>query len=426
MDPVTAGTLLTYTITVSNNGPDAATDVSWSDTLPAGTTFDSLDAPAGWSCTLPAVGSGGTVSCTHPSLPVGVLATFELTVAVLPNVTSGTDLVNTATVGSATTEANPGDESGTATTTVVTEADLTLTKTDGVDTTLAGMPLVYTLGLTNAGPSSAANVVLSDVLPTGTTFLSLDAPAGWSCTLPAVGSGGTVSCSVASLPVGSATFTLTVQVDDATAGGTVIANLATVTSATPDGVPGGESASDSVTVLAPASITATKTVSGSLVRGGTIVYTIVLTNGSDQTQADNAGDELVDVLPAELALAGATATTGTAIATLATNTVTWNGAIPGGGTVTISIEATIFPDASIETPILNQGLIAFDADGNGTNETAGVTDDPTVLGAADQTAFLVSPSVTEIPAAEARGLALLALLLTVVALAVLRQGSSQR
>ena len=55
-DPVLAGNMVTYTITVSNNGPDPAIDASLSDPLPAGTTFVSLSSPGGWSCSTPSVG----------------------------------------------------------------------------------------------------------------------------------------------------------------------------------------------------------------------------------------------------------------------------------------------------------------------------------------------------------------------------------
>src|SRR5262249_16473861 len=46
-DPIFAGQLLTYTITVTNNGPDSATDVILVDTLPGGVTFQSATAPQG-------------------------------------------------------------------------------------------------------------------------------------------------------------------------------------------------------------------------------------------------------------------------------------------------------------------------------------------------------------------------------------------
>ncbi|MGZ4779152.1 MAG: Calx-beta domain-containing protein, partial [Thermoanaerobaculia bacterium] len=236
-DPVNAGSNLTYTITVMNNGPDAAASASWSDTLPAGTTFVSLPAVAGWACTTPAVGTTGTISCTNPSFAVDS-AVFTLTVAVDPAVAAGTVLTNTATATSTTAEGNPGNESGTATTTVAASADLSLTKLDTPDPVNAGTNLTYTITATNAGPSNAASVSLSDTLPAGTTFVSLASPGGWSCTTPAVGVGGTISCSIASLGIGSAVFTLTVAVDPSVAAGTVLSNTATTSSATSDPNPG--------------------------------------------------------------------------------------------------------------------------------------------------------------------------------------------
>ncbi|HWU51968.1 MAG TPA: ExeM/NucH family extracellular endonuclease, partial [Tahibacter sp.] len=70
-DPVVAGANLTYTITVGNAGPDPAAAATWNFILPAGLSFVSLPAVSGWSCTTPAVGAGGTVSCSHANLAVG-------------------------------------------------------------------------------------------------------------------------------------------------------------------------------------------------------------------------------------------------------------------------------------------------------------------------------------------------------------------
>ena len=49
-DPIAAGGILTYTIAVANNGPDDATGVVLTDTIPAGTTFVSSTTTKG-SCT---------------------------------------------------------------------------------------------------------------------------------------------------------------------------------------------------------------------------------------------------------------------------------------------------------------------------------------------------------------------------------------
>jgi len=183
------------------------------------------------------VGAGGTVSCSDPVLGVGD-AVFTLVVQVGPSVTTGTVLSNTATASSATSDPNPGNESGTATTTVAASADISLTLTDAPDPVAAGGDLVYTLTASNAGPSAAASASLSDTLPTGTTFQSLASPVGWSCTTPAVGASGSVTCTNASFAPGTAVFTLTVRVAFGLASGTVLTNSPTLGAATTDPNPG--------------------------------------------------------------------------------------------------------------------------------------------------------------------------------------------
>lgn len=137
------------------------------------------------------------------------------------------------------------------TATVGDSADLSVTKVDAPDPVLAGNDLAYTVTVNNAGPSNAASASLSDTLPAGTTFVSLSSPGGWSCTTPAVGAGGTVSCGNASVAPGSAVFTLVVKVGAAVASGTVLTDTATVSSATTDPNPGNDSATATTTVGSP-------------------------------------------------------------------------------------------------------------------------------------------------------------------------------
>jgi uncharacterized repeat protein (TIGR01451 family) len=247
---IAAGTNLVYTVTVTNAGPDPAANVSWQDTLPAGTTFVSLGQPAGWSCTTPAVGSAGTVDCDAPAVAVGDHA-FTLTVAVLPNVASLTILSNTAEIDVSPTTFDPDndDYSATATTTVAASANLSITKVDTDDPVLSGDSIEYTIIVDNDGPSHAAGVTLTDVLPAGTTFNALSSASGWVCDPLTVGDPGqTLTCTNSSVSVGEHVFALYVDVDLGVAEGTVIENTASFTSGTFDPVPGSDSATAQTTV----------------------------------------------------------------------------------------------------------------------------------------------------------------------------------
>lgn len=139
----------------------------------------------------------------------------------------------------------------------------------------------------------------------------------------------------------------------------------------------------------PANVAATKTVSGPFTVGSTATYTVVLTNTGPGIQADNPGNEFTDVLPAGVALVSASASSGTAIATAGSNTVTWNGSIPAGGSVTLTIAAKVTA-AAVGTVVTNQGTVAYDSDGNGTNDATRLTDDPTVGSATDPTSFTIA------------------------------------
>jgi uncharacterized repeat protein (TIGR01451 family) len=147
------------------------------------------------------------------------------------------------------------------------------------------------------------------------------------------------------------------------------------------------------------SVSGTKTVSGTFEAGGTVTYTVVLTvNGGPFDQQDNSGDEFVDTLPAGVTLVSATATSGTAVASVGKNLVTWNGSIPNGGSVTITITATIDAGTAGQT-IANQGTINYDVEEDGDNESVAFTDDPGTIPLNDATRFTVggAPAAAEEP-----------------------------
>jgi uncharacterized repeat protein (TIGR01451 family) len=119
-DPVAIGNDITYTVTVTNGGPNAASSVTLTDTVPTNTTFRSITAPTGWSCTNPAVGATGTITCTNSSLSSGATAVFTLVVRVGAAVTDGTTISNTASVSSSTADPNSANNTATTTTTAKT------------------------------------------------------------------------------------------------------------------------------------------------------------------------------------------------------------------------------------------------------------------------------------------------------------------
>ncbi len=387
-DPVAPGGNLVYTITVTNSGQVDATAVSLFDALPPETTFVSLPEPAGWTCTLPAVGTNDAVICSAPSLGPGSVV-FTLTVAVDSQVVSGTQIFNSATV-SAANDVDKSNNNSTVSTTVLGSADLSVAKTSSSpDPVMAGDDITYEITVTNAGPDVAA-VTLSDPLPANTTFVSLLEPAGWSCSTPAPGTNGTVACSNAGFGVASAAFTLTVNVDPTTPNGTVVTNTATASSNATDGNPNDNSAGVSRGVITPPAVSGTKTVSGTFTAGGAITYTVVITNSGGLAQGDNPGAEFTDVLPPSLTLVNATATSGNPTAAVATNTVTWDGGLAAGASVTITINATINAGTAPGTTISNQGTILYDGNGDGSNETTAVTDDPATPASGDPTSFQVA------------------------------------
>jgi uncharacterized repeat protein (TIGR01451 family) len=113
-NPVSVGASLTYTLTVANTGPSAATGVSVTNLRPASTAFISAISSQG-TCTQ----SGGVVTCALGVVPGGTNAT--ITIVVVPTV-AGTTLTNSATVSRVEVDPYLGNNAALATTVVTTPA----------------------------------------------------------------------------------------------------------------------------------------------------------------------------------------------------------------------------------------------------------------------------------------------------------------
>ncbi len=309
---VTAGTDLTYTVSVSNNGSSDAHTLSLTDVVPAGTTFKSANQTGGPAVTLttPAVGATGTIRGQAATFAAGASATFTFVVHINPNDPSGATVSNTATAGSADTELSPTDNSASSSAALFTSADLAVTKTTSGPEVVAGTQTAYTITVTNNGPSDAQAVSLLDNIPAGTTFVSLTRPVGWSTTTPAVGGTGPVSASITTLAAGaSGQFILVVEVNPSAVVGSTISNTATADTRTTDSSGANNSATANLTVTHEVDLVVLKSADPDPANTfQNLTYTIQLANTGPSTAT---GTRVTDTLPAGVAFFSAAASQGT-------------------------------------------------------------------------------------------------------------------
>lgn len=161
---VIAGNQITYTITVTNNGPDYAENVHIIDTFPAGISSISWTAVYTGGATGPVSGTGN-LNLDLGMLPAGGSCIITVTGTVLSSMPAGTVITNTATVSTSSIEQAPGDNSATATTTVITQSNMNISKTVDKARPNAGDTVTFTVTVRNNGPSDAINVCIEDLMP---------------------------------------------------------------------------------------------------------------------------------------------------------------------------------------------------------------------------------------------------------------------
>jgi len=125
-----------------------------------------------------------------------------------------------------------------------------------------------------------------------------------------------------------------------------------------------------------AQLVLTKSVSGSNRPGEVATYSILVENTGPNDQLDNPGDELTDVLPPEVTFLSAAATSGAV--SNAGNTVSWNGTVPAGGSVTVTIDVTI--NQGVRGDIVNQAQGFFDSNGDNNNDSNVLSNPPNGVG----------------------------------------------
>jgi large repetitive protein len=314
-EPVTAGTALTFTLALTNEGRSTATaPVVVRDRLDDAFAFTGFGTTSGWDCRHDGSPTGGLVTCTLGETEPADLAVtdappIEVEVEVLPSA-GPAQVRNTATAGSLTPDPVLPNNVGDDLVTVVDEADVGIVKTaTGADPVRAGETTQFTLETSNDGPSDADAVSVTDRLPRGLLLDAVVAPAPWECS--GAGTRDLVCTYDGSLPPGDApAIVITARVAPDVPDGEVLTNTARVATSTPQGentLP--DESSDTAAVIARADLTVTKALvqpesaCDDVCAGEPVAFTLQVTNEGPSTAVPRV--RLLDTLPAGITFTGA-------------------------------------------------------------------------------------------------------------------------
>ncbi|HVR38876.1 MAG TPA: hypothetical protein VMU84_07245, partial [Thermoanaerobaculia bacterium] len=186
-DPITLGTgNIGYTVNVTNNSGNGATNVQAALTAPASSTIGSFSANSGGTCNQ----VSQTVTCTWAS--VAAFNGRSMSVDTTP--TTGGTLSAIATVTSNESDTNGANNTASASTTVNAQIDLRVSSiSDSIDPiTLGTGDVTYFINTINDSTSKATNTFVTITLPASATFVSSSANSGGTCGAP---SAGVLTCS---------------------------------------------------------------------------------------------------------------------------------------------------------------------------------------------------------------------------------------
>lgn len=316
------GGLINFTLTAKNNGPGDATSVVVTDLLPDGYLFESTTA---------------TAKAYNPSTgrwTVGTLAgNATATISIRARVKAAGNYTNTATISGAQPDNFPENNSATFTPDPQPVADLSLTKSVNQASPEVGANIVFTVNVTNNGPSSATAVKVKDLLPDGYILISASPSSGtYNAT-----TGEWLMTSLANGITATLSISATVK-----AQGPYL-NTATATAATGDPDLSNNTATATIAPIPLTDLEVTKTAvkdiihnGGSVNPGDVETFTITVTNNGPSAAT---GVTATDRLPTGYTYLTHGAATGTSYNPAS---AIWTiGNLSNGQTVVLTINATI-------------------------------------------------------------------------------------
>jgi len=358
------GDTITFTITVSNDGPDSANNVEITDAFPtAGLQFLAATPSQG-------AYDAGTGVWTVGTVDIGPAAAQTLTLSarvLAPAVnTIPPSQTNVARVTKADEyDPNPGNNTGSATETP-RYADLGVKKTTSNVQPNVGDPITYTVSLFNLGTSAATNVQVTDSLPGNVAFISATPAAGTRFTPTATGG-------LWAVPTIAPGQTLVLTLTARATATSVAFNTATITASDVWDPNNRNNTAKTPTDPQQADLDVVKTVDQPRPNvGDTITYTVALENLGPSIARDVV---VTDPLPAGLEFVSATPSVGAYNAGTGVWTV---GNVAANATGTLTILARVLAPAS--GPVASQTntatAISSTPDPNPGNNTGTVTETP--------------------------------------------------
>ncbi|WP_264551163.1 PKD domain-containing protein [Flavobacterium sp. N2038] len=329
------GSQVTFSIEVSNAGPQEANSVAVTDLIPSGYTYVSYSATTGtydsstgiWTIGNIPITDSYTLQITAVVNATGTyLNTAEVTASSLP------DPDSTPANGSTTED----DYAEVATTPVPQSADLSLTKIVSNAAPLIGSQVTFSLEVSNTGPQDTNGVTVTDLLPSGYTYVSYSATAGnynpatglWTIGTLLNGSSHTLQLTATVNPTGDYINTTEVTAS----------NLPDPDSTPNNGVTTEDDyATATITPTTQASdLSLTKTVNNATpLVGSQVTFEVIVTNNGPQ---NNTGVQVTDLLPSGYTFNGFTISTGTYNPTTGIWTV---GNLINGKSETLQITGTV-------------------------------------------------------------------------------------
>jgi uncharacterized repeat protein (TIGR01451 family) len=394
-----------YTITLTNNGPSAATNATVTETFNGafGALFD-VSSIGGTSFT--DLG-GGQFQWTGVNLASGASATLSLTGTLPSPLTAGSAFVSLATVSLAPGQVDTNPVYNATDSDVVTGATsagplgLAISSYNGDSVTtapsesaLAGTNVTYQVTVTNTSATTQTNVSVPVTLATNFTLDSTLTTSDGTTTTAA----GIVTWSIPSLGVGaSATLSYTETTD----GPSALESDASSASASSDQSTTPATTTAAVDVIPAADLTISVTDGiDNIAPGASDTYTITLTNHGPSA-ATNA--TVVDTLNSGFTALFATSSVGgTTFSNLGTNQFSWSGIdLASGGTATFSLMGTAAPTLTsgsafvdIASVVLPPGQVDTDVSMNGVDSDTvipvpqAISFTPPALGVVGQSATL--------------------------------------